>query len=101
MTFVHPFCVQAGALSDALHVTTAPGPPDSPTQLSVSSRSTSVAYVTWEKPCSNGADVNEYRLERASENGSFTTVSTGSFLVSGQVAQVCIALRSHVVPPQT
>ncbi|XP_022087990.1 fibronectin type-III domain-containing protein 3A-like [Acanthaster planci] len=66
-----------GPLSDPLHVTTAAGPPDSPTELVVSSRGTSVAYVSWEKPCCNGAEVHEYRLERASQNGSFSTVYNG------------------------
>lgn len=67
-----------GPYSEPLRVSTGAGPPDAPTDLSASCVTTSVVTLSWQKPCFNGADITEYRVEKASENGTFSLAYSGS-----------------------
>lgn len=74
------FSFQYGPYSEPLRVSTGAGPPDAPTELTASCVTTSVVLLSWQKPCFNGADITEYRVEKASENGTFSLVSPCSTL---------------------
>ncbi|XP_072180136.1 fibronectin type-III domain-containing protein 3A-like [Diadema setosum] len=67
-----------GPYSEPLRVSTGAGPPDAPTDLSATCVTTSVVTLSWQKPCCNGADITEYRVEKASENGTFSLAYSGS-----------------------
>ncbi|XP_041482367.1 fibronectin type-III domain-containing protein 3A-like isoform X2 [Lytechinus variegatus] len=67
-----------GPYSEPLRVSTGAGPPDAPTELTASCVTTSVVLLSWQKPCFNGADITEYRVEKASENGTFSLAYSGS-----------------------
>ncbi|KAJ8030329.1 Fibronectin type-III domain-containing protein 3A [Holothuria leucospilota] len=69
--------VGAGPFSEPLQITTGAGPPDRPKNLQATFKSPTSACVSWEMPCNNGAPVTEYKLEKASDNGSFGLAYTG------------------------
>ncbi|XP_033098963.1 fibronectin type-III domain-containing protein 3A-like isoform X2 [Anneissia japonica] len=67
-----------GHFSDPLEVRTGCGPPEPPTELRIETRllSTTV-WASWEKPYCNGAEITEYRLEKACEQNVFSMVYCG------------------------
>lgn len=70
--------VGAGPFSEPLQVTTGAGPPERPGNLTATFRSPTSACVSWETPCSNGAEVTEYKLEKAlTRDGPFGLAYTG------------------------
>ncbi|PIK54797.1 hypothetical protein BSL78_08319, partial [Apostichopus japonicus] len=81
---VYSFAVQAfnrvgaGPFSEPLQITTGAGPPERPGNLTATFKSPTSACVSWETPCSNGAEVTEYKLEKAwSCDGPYGLAYTG------------------------
>ncbi|XP_071951252.1 fibronectin type-III domain-containing protein 3A-like [Antedon mediterranea] len=71
--------VGTGHFSDPLEVQTGCGPPEAPSELSVETRLlATMICATWEEPYSNGAEITQYRLEKACEENVFSMVSCGS-----------------------
>ncbi|XP_022798251.1 fibronectin type-III domain-containing protein 3A-like [Stylophora pistillata] len=65
-----------GKVSEVSHITTAPGPPDTPRAPDTLCRSAAAIIVSWECPAENGTPVTGYTLEWM-EDGAFTELYSG------------------------
>lgn len=65
-----------GKVSVVSHITTAPGPPDSPREPDTVCRSAAAINVSWESPAENGTPVTGYSLEWM-EDGTFVELYSG------------------------